>query len=178
VNHEAISLELFNAIRESEYADQLKSVMDHQSHCELSPDFLGFMATYRALANLIPEGRTVIDLGCCAGFQGFYFRNHAAYVGVDSFHDIAMFRVNNGRYYHMRIREFIARHPEEFLGKKNVFAICNYVPMWEDTGTELLRSVFENLYVFYPEKGDHPAEERRMAEIEERFRKRDQGEAR
>lgn len=40
--------------------------------------------------------------------------------------------------------------------KRELFAICSYVPPWHDDNEELVRRAFKHLFVFYPTSGDHP----------------------
>lgn len=152
---------LYEELMASEYADQVAPLLERNDG-DIDESFLGFTGTYRLLAQLIPTGRTVIDLGCSSAFQGWYFRNHDSYIGVDVGGDY--FRVKNGVYYTMTIQEFVEQYREICTGR-NVFAICNYVPPWGADNEKLVRETFRNLYVFYPERGDHPED----AELEHRM---------
>jgi hypothetical protein len=140
--------DLYLEIQASEYAGQLNGVLK-KGDGDIDPEFMGFTDTYRHLAEIIPVGRTVIDLGCAYAFQAWYFRNHKAYIGVDLVADEAVFRTHNSKFYSMTIEDFIAKHANEY---QHCFAICNYVP----TKTDSLRRTFPELFVFYPQRGDRP----------------------
>lgn len=50
---------------------------------ELDYDFLGFEDIYREVLGIVPKDCVVLDLGCSYTVQSWYFKDHAAYIGVD-----------------------------------------------------------------------------------------------
>lgn len=147
-------MSLYVELVEAGYADRVHAIIEDNS-ASIEPSFLGHMEQYEALAKIIPVGRTVIDLGCCFGFQGWYFRNHARYIGVDvGLSDDNLFRIPNGSYFAMTIDEFTQEH-RDICEQRNTFAICNYVP---NIGTRSL-SVFRDLFTYYPQTGDEPGDD-------------------
>jgi len=153
------------------YSDQLSKVMECPDFM-LDQTFLGFVDTYYHLSKIIPTGRTVYDLGCCAAVQGWFFKNHKKYVAVDfetSPDDV--FRTPNMEFHNCTIREFI----EDSFIEEPHFAICNYVPPWQDDNMELVRRAFNYLYVFYPEAGDEPEDEtsRRVKKLSDKLPQKD-----
>lgn len=125
--------------------EQIEEVFDYK-RCELEPDFLGFTETYRLLAKLIPKHYTVIDFGCYAAAQCYYFRHHKKYIGVDC-DDTPRFHFANTEHVKMEITKYISNMDED-MDLSCVFAICNYVP--DEKAQEDIRKKFENLYIFYP----------------------------
>ncbi|MBR6444014.1 MAG: hypothetical protein IKS63_01130, partial [Firmicutes bacterium] len=59
----------------------------YQPYCELNPDFLGFIQQYEIVSEFLPHDWTVIDLGCNAAAQSFFFEEHKGYTGVDILKD-------------------------------------------------------------------------------------------
>lgn len=146
---------LYRELMATEYASQLPAILDSGSG-DIEPSFLGFVETYKLLAQIIPVGRAVIDLGCAYACQGYYFRHHRVYVGVDPWLETGPhFKVANGRYFAQSINDFIRDHASEYGGVHS-FAICNYVPRWHG-GYRAIQETFPHLFVFYPEHGDDPA---------------------
>ena len=108
--------------------------------------FMGFTATYKVLAGLIPRWWTVVDLGCSYAAQSYYFSEHSKYIGVDE-NDEQRFCPENCVHYVKKIQDYI----KEDIGELNLdetFAICNYVP--DDEARDLVCKTFKNVYVFYP----------------------------
>jgi hypothetical protein len=140
-NHELVS-ELH-----ANYFDQLQRVFASE-HCDIDPDFLGFVTTYRYLSELIPLHHTVLDIGCAFAPQGFYFRNHARYIGVDGFTPI------NDRF-HFGNTEHIMSTSQEFFSHvkklpRSTFVIANYMSASEHIVDEIkLKS--HNCFVYYPQ---------------------------
>ena len=62
--------------------DDYKRVMNSPFN-ELEPDFLCFANIYGILKDIIPKDKIILDLGCCAGLQGYFFTEHKGYIGVD-----------------------------------------------------------------------------------------------
>lgn len=128
------------------YPKQTSNVFRYE-RCELEGDFLGFIEEYEVLSKIIPKNFTIVDLGCYAGAQGFYFRNHKKYIGVD-LSNCVRWNCGNAKHYTMSINDFIDSDDYKKLNQQNTFAICHYVP----TNTEKLRASFKNLFVYYPSR--------------------------
>lgn len=126
--------------------DQVTKVL-HESMCDIDATFLGFTDTYAKLSKIIPKHFTIIDLGCAYNPQCFYFTKHKKYVAVDE-SDCAKFQAPNCVIYQKKIESFIAENLHEY-NLEETFAICNYVPLREETH-ELVRRSFKNLYMYYP----------------------------
>lgn len=124
---------------------QAISVMESYS-CDCQPDFLGFLGQYYYLSHLIPQDRVIYDMGCCYGFQSWFFRNHKKYIGVDLLSE-TNFTMPNSEYYHMPIEDFIANH--EVIAPH--FAICNYVPPWHGDNEKMVKDAFRDVFVYYPQ---------------------------
>lgn len=122
----------------------------HQEMADIDLEFLGFINTYKYLAELISIHWTVIDFGCAYAPQAYYFTDHKRYIGIDGFPDRERFCPPNGTMYGMTAGEWIEKHLQE-VDVDESFAICNMVPNWygEKAG-EIVRAHFPNLYVFYP----------------------------
>lgn len=128
--------------------EQIEEVFNYE-RCELGSDFLGFTETYRLLAKLIPKHFMVIDFGCNAAAQCYYFRHHKKYIGVD-YDGTPRFHFKNTEHVKMEISEYIAQMAGD-MDLSCVFAICNYVP--DERAKEAIRERFPNLYIFYPAGG-------------------------
>lgn len=122
--------------------------------------FLGFLDTYRALATIIPRGRTVIDLGCCYAFQSWFFKDHKD-IGVDVISRTHRISLPGHKHYQLTIKDFYEAPASYITGP--TFAICNYVPPWYGGSEEHVRKRFTDLFVYYPQHGDHPEEEERIS---------------
>ena len=129
-----------------ELAAQSQIILEGQPF--YSPEFLGFVHIYRALAEIIPPHWWIYDLGCGFSFQSWYFRNHAGYVGVDTDNTPIDCRLCPPNAIHIQstIEEFVQSNHHE----PNSFAICNYVPPWHGGSGEIVRRHFENCFVYYP----------------------------
>jgi len=143
--------ELLDIIPENE----LKRVLSYK-YCELDGEFMGFTDIYKHLSMIIPKHFTVIDLGCYCAAQCYYFKDHARYIGVDTYEG-ERFATENTEYYIQTIQEFIAERLNTF-DLFTTFAICSYVPDFD--AKEKVRNAFDNVYVFYPAR-IHSRTERR-----------------
>lgn len=131
--------------------DEQKHNVFTSERCSIDGEFIGFIEHYHALHNVIPKDWTVIDLGCAYAPQSYYFKDHKAYIGVDSLVDIRhRFYTENTTHIVSTIEEFIQNIDAMELDLNEVFAICSYVPNWEAKNRELVRHHFENVYTFYP----------------------------
>ncbi len=114
--------------------------------CELDAEFLGFTNVYKHLAAIIPPHCTVVDLGCYAAAQCYYFSRHRQYIGVDTFRG-ERFGTKNTIHYIESIQEFVANRLAG-TDLSAAFAICSYVP--DSDAVELVRRTFPNIYAYYP----------------------------
>lgn len=122
---------------------------------DIDPSFLGFLGFYYSLAQVIPRGRVVYDLGCAYACQSWFFRDHAGYVGVDSSVPLADRLVLPG---HAHFQADVVGFLEaEKLGGPS-FAICNYVPL-RSGDLARVKAAFDHLFVFYPDPRDEPGDE-------------------
>ncbi len=122
--------------------------LNSDNNLECSPDFLGFLGTYYYLSKIIPQDRVVYDLGCCNGFQAWFFKHHLEYIGVDLLTKPEnQLKTSNSQYFHTDI--------DSYLKTTNIktphFAICNYVPPWRGDNQKLVRENFRHIFVYYPE---------------------------
>lgn len=118
-----------------------------QDKCELDLGFACFEEQYRAVANNVPDDYTIIDFGCYMAAQAYLFKNHEAYIGVDTVDYLERFATENTTHYVMSIQEFIKKELPKYKGKK-VYAICNYVP--DEDARDLVTMACENFMVYYP----------------------------
>lgn len=135
---------LFSILQEK-YPEQVERVFS-QNNCDIDATFLGFMDTYKALADLIPQHWTIVDIGCAYAAQAYYFRNHRLYIGTDISYSVT-FNFPNTVYWHKSIREVCRNVIGSNL--KETFAILNYVPV-QDSLQKLVRVTFPNLFCYYP----------------------------
>lgn len=135
--------------------EQCLRVFDSEM-CDISPEFLGFVHIYDALAKVIPEEWTIVDLGCAYAPQAFLFTRHERYIGVDILTPIEnRFSAGNTEHHFCSIRDWISRN-QEIVRSRCVFAICSYVPNWEGDNGALVRGAFRNCFVYYPESNMAP----------------------
>ena len=114
---------------------------------DIDPSFPGFVGQYYLLSKLIPKDRVVYDMGCSYGLQAWFFRDHCKYIGVDLPNDaVRRLRMPNAEYHEMSIGDFLATAT---IDPKH-FAICNYVPPWEDDNERLVAEAFRHMFIFYP----------------------------
>lgn len=114
--------------------------------CEYDNEFLGFLDVYAPLEHIIPLDVTVIDLGCAAAFQAHYFRNHAAYIGIDA-SGSTRYLTPNSRHYVTSIQNYL-KHVT-INDQSKVFAVCSYVPCHDDV-YEMIKEKFNNCRIYYP----------------------------
>lgn len=144
--HDEVSTTLYRALAAA-VPDQMRRIMGSRM-VDIEPQFMGFVATYRLLALLIPRDWTVVDLGCAYAPQCWYFRAHRRYVGVDLGSLRRRFAMPNTLHLRANITDVLAvwraSNPLE------TFAICNYVPPWHGFERRAIAAVFPNLFSFYP----------------------------
>lgn len=103
--------------------------------CELSPDFLGFLGTYRHLAAIIPTDRMIYDVGCYMAIQAWFFRRHRGYVGIDPAVPVSdRFRAPNVTHIRGTLHDVGQIDPCHF-------GISNYVP---NLGSGRMATVFDH----------------------------------
>jgi hypothetical protein len=143
-NADAISKELYEEICKTPHKEQADKVLSG-AESDIDPSFLGFIKTYLNLSKLIPLGCNVYDFGCCFGFQAWYFKRHK-YHGIDMMPISERFTLENHKHYSSTIRNFL----ENTKIDQPSFAICNYVPPWEDDNISIIKKYFQNMYIYYP----------------------------
>ena len=121
--------------------------------CDIDGDFLGFTEIYSRLAEIVPKGRIIVDLGCAYAPQAVYFTEHKKYIGVD-ISDCPKVNTNNSEYHKMTIKEFVEKELPK-IKDENLFAICSYVPPWHDDNEKLVRENFRYCFVYYPDSRDN-----------------------
>ena len=130
-------------------AAQLDRVMG-QPMADISPEFLGFVDIYAALASIIPLHWTIVDLGCAYAPQSLFFERHKKYIGVDVMTPIpSRFSGCNTEHVEASIGDFIEKRLAEF-DQKTTFAVCSYVPPWHGDNLGLARKSFQNVFTYYP----------------------------
>lgn len=143
-NPDQCSLDLYAALMR-EHPDECKRCFVNESHwgADWAPEYLGFVEIYKHLADIIAPHWRVVDLGCAAAPQAYYFKKHENYIGVDV-ESTPRFTFENTEHWTMDIDEAVKRYRGQNL--KRVFAICSAVP----DNTSMLRQTFPNLFVWYP----------------------------
>lgn len=126
--------------------EQFNQVFSYKYN-ELSPEFLGFVEQYKALAGIIPKEFTIIDFGCNAAPQMYYFRNHHKYIGIDATDCICFSQPNAEIHTKTTTQNFIKSMK---LDVNKCFAICNYVP--DEEAKKMVRETFPNLFIYYPQR--------------------------
>lgn len=132
--------------------EQYKEILNQQD-CELDGEFLGFITQYKALSMIIPKEYTVIDFGCYAAAQCYFFREHKGYIGVDC-DKLKRFEILNTKHFYISVHNFInniVNKKENTLFSvdlRRYFAICNYLP--DNIAENLVKKYFRNCFVFYP----------------------------
>lgn len=119
-----------------------------RNECDVDPSFLGFTDIYQHLAEIVPKENTVIDFGCAYGFQAWYFRHHAKYIGIDA-HVSEFFTLPE-----LKNCEFVTMCGQDWLDANRKtplidhFAICSYVP--DPSLRAMVKTRLRNCFVFYP----------------------------
>jgi len=128
------------------YRSQTYRILETQ--CDLDPGFLGFVGIYYNLSKIIPLDRTIYDMGCCHGFQAWFFRHHNKYIGVDllTLEEDRLETKNS-----LNIQSSIGEYCKDFIPESPHFAICNYVPPWHDDNEKITKDTFKHVFIFYPE---------------------------
>ena len=139
---EKINRDLWHKLT-TKYPEQCERVFS-QEYCDIEPSFLGFVNFYYHLSQIVPKHFIIVDLGCAYAPQGYYFRKHKEYIGVDTGKTLERFKFDNTTHVTLSIQDYLRRGGK---ATSEVFAICNYVP---NIDTRSIAKVFDNLFVFYP----------------------------
>tara|TARA_R110000868_G_C10972986_1_gene771091 strand:+ start:1380 stop:1856 length:477 start_codon:yes stop_codon:yes gene_type:complete len=145
LKHDDLSIKLCQLI-EQDFPGQNERVFNSE-RCEFDCNFLGFLDQYYHLSQIIPEEYIVLDLGCYASSQGYFFRNHKQYIGVDLY-DGQRYKFENTLNKIQDIGEAI----EEYASNQtNIFVICNYTShIMGNENNVNIRKTFGNIFNFYP----------------------------
>lgn len=122
---------------------------------ELEYDFLGFEHVYLPIAEMVPKGFTIVDLGCYQAAQSYAFKNHARYFGVGHYdrlvsHDFIpplRFLPENAIHYVMSAEEFMEKYLDTFDLDETYF-VMSYVPEFHDKADWLLSQVKHGTFVY------------------------------
>ena len=135
-----------NILRNGIGSDIMDSIINSYP-CEYDYEFVGFINIYAPLEHIIPYDVTVVDLGCAAALQAYYFRNHAGYIGVD-ISQSPRYEIPSCEHYVASIEKYI--DSLTINDQNKVFAICSYVPC-EHELYDMIRSKFNNYRIYYPD---------------------------
>jgi hypothetical protein len=116
--------------------------------CDIDLSFMGFLDIYKNLSEIIPQHKIIVDCGCAYATQAVYFQKHKKYIGID-ISDCPKVKTKNSEYHKKSIKEWIDKELSKY-DKKDLFAICSYVPPWVNDNEKLVRENFKNLFVYYP----------------------------
>lgn len=126
--------------------EMLRRVVDAQE-MSLDFEFLGFTSVYRHLAHIVPLHFTIVDLGCNAACQSYYFRKHKGYIGIDRLALDARFRLPGHEHLVADAKDWVKDQADRSRYYP-MFAISSYVP--DEELNLLIRAKFQDLFVFYP----------------------------
>lgn len=119
---------------------------------DIAPDFLGFVKTYAHTLDILtshPGIDTVVDLGCCKGFQAYAFRDAGfRYIGVDITASTIESHASIEMYPSTNIIDFCNNLPAH-IDPRTTVAIMSAVP-GADQLMPHLRETFSNIIVQYP----------------------------
>ena len=136
----------------------------YQTYCEINPDFLGFIQPYEIVSEMLPKEWTVIDLGCNAAAQCFFFSEHAGYVGVDLLRNkeadpedimsgicdsTLRFESGNTTHYELDIKSFLTEHGD-ITEKPKTLALCVHVP--DNEAAAFADEKLSNILIYDPEE--------------------------
>lgn len=136
---------------------QLQQCFDYEYN-ELEDNFLAFVEQYYALSLIIPQHFTIVDLGCYMGLQSYFFKNHKKYIGINEFGQnntiIPKLHLSNTEYFNIDIFKFLKSKTFKKLKLETTFAICNYVPTWNEkkqkNDKSIINKSFSNIFTFDP----------------------------
>lgn len=126
---------------------------------ELDFSYLGFENIYQKVLEIAPKDMIILDLGCAYATQSWYFRDYAAYIGIDlgnaydnpTYEDNlkGVIQTENSRFFFEPIQSFISNTlPILHLDLNNVFAVCSAVPDRE--ARQMVKNTFPNYLDWYP----------------------------
>ena len=128
---------------------------------EMDFTFLGFEDIYQKVKKLTTKDMIILDLGCAYATQCWYFKDYAAYIGVDigTFMDSqslpyeeklkGVLQTDNSTFYFEMIQSFIKETlPTLNLDLNKVFAVCSAVP--DKEARQLVKHTFPNYLDWYP----------------------------
>ena len=144
-------------LEDTHVPDEWLSQQSGSAAIELEADYWGFDDLYRAVAAYLPKRYAVADIGCAEALHSWYFRDHAAYIGVDTWEGGA--RLCGGmsyatRYLTPNFREHVmdgrdyARRLRGLEVVRNMYAIVSAVPC-PDLYMDVLKT-FPNCATWYP----------------------------
>lgn len=125
--------------------EQLHKVLSYE-YCEIAEDFVGFLHSYKDLADNLPKDTTIIDIGGCYGIQGEYFKDFAEYILVEpNVPAEHTYNTPNTTVITATGQDFIKNAlpvlQENGLDLNKTFCICSYVPD-EKLRNELIPETF------------------------------------
>jgi hypothetical protein len=123
--------------------------------CDIDAEFMGFLTVYKRLSEIIPLNFSVVDLGSAYAPQGFFFRNHKAYIAVEP-GDHELFIQPNQETFKMTAMRFCCQARYSILDQDETFAIASYTPPWYgENAITVARMSFKNVFTFYPHGGQY-----------------------
>ncbi len=143
-----LSLELYKAI-EQDFPGQCKDVFNSHT-CEIEPVFMGFVTQYYHLSQMIPKDYIILDMGCYASAQGYFFQDYRKYIGIDTYLG-KRFQFKNTINLVKDIGEVVDKWKDKKNITNNTFVICNYVSaLLGEKKNQAMRNSFCNIFNFYP----------------------------
>lgn len=142
--------------------EKLKKLFkESDASAEIDYTFLGFEESYQKVKKLTTEDMIILDLGCAYATQSWYFKDYAAYIGVDigTFMDSqslpyeenlkGVLQTDNSTFYFETIQSFIKETlPTLNLDLNKVFAVCSAVP--DKEARKMMKNIFPNYLDWYP----------------------------
>lgn len=125
------------------------------------------MQKYQSIAQAIPKHYKIVDLGCASQMQQYFFKDHAAYIGVDDDDDSYRFGSDGSKHmqtvwdfnsdcelsrnttYYGDIQSFIDEYPE-WTHNNDVFAVCKHVP--DPEARSMVREYFPNCLMLFTDE--------------------------
>ncbi len=149
---EARYLEIYGPALDQMTDADFKRAIIYGRTLDIAPDFLGFVKTYAHTLDILtshPGIDTVVDLGCCKGFQAYAFRDAGfRYIGVDITASTIESHASIEMYPSTNIIDFCNNLPAH-IDPRTTVAIMSAVP-GADQLMPHLRETFSNIIVQYP----------------------------
>lgn len=120
--------------------EQFAQVFNYEYN-ELSLEFLGFVEQYKALAGIIPKEFTIIDFGCNAAPQMYYFRNHHKYIGIEATDCICFSQPNAEIHTKTTIQDFIKSMKRSCVSSGIIYPAAKNIKSILDFSTKLFNSI-------------------------------------